>query len=52
MMYEFRDVNETRNDVELPSEALNFDGNFFEVEVKGYRTLYVKGRESMLSTIM
>lgn len=51
MMYEFRDVNETRDDVELPSEALNFDGNFFEVEVKGYRTLYVKGRESMLSEI-
>lgn len=46
-MYEFRDVGDRVADVALPSEALNYNGKYFEVEVPGYRTLYTKGRESM-----
>lgn len=47
-LYAFRDVDEQVIDNDLPSEALNFNGFFFEVEIPGYyRTLYTKGRETM-----
>lgn len=46
-LYAFRDVGEQGTTTDLPSEALNFNGDYFEVEVPGYQTLYVKGRESM-----
>lgn len=46
-MYKFRDVNESFDNVTAPREAMQFDGVFLETEIEGYRTLYVKGRESL-----
>lgn len=44
-MYDFIDVTENQKAQILPSEALNFNGTYFEEEIPGYRTLYVSGRE-------
>ena len=44
-MYKFIDTNEFQDGVELPSEAMTFNGLTFEHEIEGYRTLSVEGRE-------
>lgn len=44
-MYKFVDTTESQEEQELPSEALNFNGVYFENVIPGYRTLYVSGRE-------
>ena len=46
-MYEFIDINETQNGRPLPSVAMNFDGDFIENQLEGYRTLNVSGRETI-----
>lgn len=48
MLYEFVDTNAVGG-TSLPSEAMNFNGNFLEDLIPGYRTLSVSGRE-VLST--
>lgn len=46
MMYEYDNMNEgTSESIELPSIAMNFDGNYLEEQIDGYRTLSVTGRE-------
>lgn len=50
-MYEFVDTIETSVGQSLPSEALNFNGQYFENEIPGYRTLYVSGREMIETEI-
>lgn len=46
-MYNFRNVNETSESIVLPSEALCFNGEYFENLIPGYRTLNVSGREAL-----
>lgn len=46
-MYEFIDVNEQQTTTMLPAEAVSLNGTYLENIVPGYRTLYVKGRESL-----
>lgn len=48
-MYNFIDTTESQSSVLLPSEALKFNGIYFENIISGYRTLYTRGRE-MLET--
>lgn len=50
-MYKFVDTTERQEEQILPSEALNFNGVYFENEIPGYRTLYVSGRELIESEI-
>lgn len=45
-MYKFIDTNEVSESV-LPSEALNINGEYIEYLIPGYRTLSVRGRESL-----
>ena len=47
MMYDFRDVDATATSASRPSEAMQINGTYIEDEITGYRTLYVKGRESL-----
>ncbi|MGM0220063.1 distal tail protein Dit [Enterococcus sp. AZ126] len=44
-MYNFIDTIETPEKNSIPKEAMNFNGNFLEELVPGYRTLSVSGRE-------
>ena len=46
-MYNFIDVTEIQNGSNLPSEALQLNGEYIENQITGYRTLYVSGREAM-----
>lgn len=50
-MYNFIDTNEALESNILPSEALNINGDYIENMIPGYRTLYVKGRESLSPSI-
>ena len=50
-MYNFIDTNETSESISLPSEALQINGEYIENMIPGYRTLYVKGRESLAPVI-
>lgn len=55
-MYQFRDVLEVGTGRSLPSEAVMINGEYIEDEnssiyIKGYRTLYTKGRENLKKTI-
>ena len=50
-MYKFVDTTESQEEQTLPSEALNFNGKYFEQEIPGYRTLYVSGREVLSAEI-
>lgn len=50
-MYKFVDTTESQEEQELPSEALNFNGVYFENVIPGYRTLYVSGREMIETEI-
>lgn len=45
-MYNFIDVNEASEAVQLPSEALKLNGEYIENLIDGYRTLHVEGREA------
>ena len=45
-MYTFTDTNSHNPRGNLPSEALQWNGIFFEDEIPGYTTLYVSGRET------
>ncbi len=46
-MYEFLDTNQHAVATLLPTEAVSINGKYLEDIVDGYRTLYVKGRESL-----
>ena len=46
-MYEFLDTNGHAVANVLPAEAVSINGAYLEDMVDGYRTLYVKGRESL-----
>lgn len=46
-MYEFLDTNQHAVAPVLPAEAVSIDGTYLENIIDGYRTLYVKGRESL-----
>lgn len=46
-MYEFVDLKEGQSFDSLPSVAMEYDGYLLENEIKGYRTLNVKGREML-----
>ena len=50
-MYKFVDTTERQEEQILPSEALNFNGVYFENVISRYRTLYVSGRELIESEI-
>ena len=50
-MYKFVDTTERQEAQILPSEALNFNGVYFENVISGYRTLYVSGREMIETEI-
>lgn len=44
-MYNFVDTIEHTSESILPSEAMQFNGEYIENLISGYRTLYVKGRD-------
>lgn len=44
-MYKFVDTTESQSGSNLPSEALEFNGEYIEEMIPGYRTLHVSGRE-------
>ncbi len=46
-MYNFIDTNEASEGLILPSEALEINGEYIENLIEGYRTLHIKGRESL-----
>lgn len=46
-MYDFIDTNEHTSTTTLPAEAVSLNGTYLENIINGYRTLYVKGRESL-----
>lgn len=47
-MYSFRDTTITpEGGLSLPSEALQINGKFIEVEIPGYKTVSVSGREAL-----
>lgn len=46
-MYDFIDITERQSFDRLSSVAMEYDGYFLENEVRGYRTLKVKGREML-----
>lgn len=46
-MYNFIDVNEVSEEVLLPSEALQINGEYIENLIEGYKTLHVAGREAL-----
>lgn len=51
-MYEFKDTtSKNLENAHLPSEAMKFNGKFFENEIVGYRTLSVSGRELLSAEI-
>lgn len=50
-MYEFIDTIEKTEGILMPSEALNFNGEYLENLIPGYRTLYVSGREVIESEL-
>lgn len=51
MLYNFTDTTEVCEGTALPSEALKINGEYLEIAVQGYRTLYTKGRESLERTL-
>ena len=47
-MYNFKDTTDHSTPLKtLPAEAVMINGHFLEDLIEGYRTLYVKGRESL-----
>ncbi len=50
-MYNFIDTNEVSGGATLPTEALKFNGEYIENQIKGYRTLAVRGREALSSEL-
>lgn len=50
-MYNFIDTTEYQSAALLPSEALKINGTYIEDLIDGYRTLYVIGRESIITEI-
>lgn len=51
MIYKFTDTDKRATPGNLPGEALFINGQAIENLIDGYRTLYVKGRESMSAEI-
>ena len=47
MIYDYVDTVEHESETYLPAEAVSLNGTFLEEIIDGYRTLYVKGRESL-----
>lgn len=46
-MYNFVDTVEHTSEALLPSEAMQFNGEYLENLIDGYRTLYVRGRDTL-----
>lgn len=46
-MYNFVDTIEYTSEAVLPAEAMSFNGEYIENLIDGYRTLYVKGRDTL-----
>lgn len=46
-MYNFVDTIEHTSETILPAEAMSFNGEYIENLIDGYRTLYVKGRDTL-----
>ena len=46
-MYTFKDTTDHTQSTFLPSEAVQINGTYLENVIDGYRTLYVKGRETL-----
>lgn len=50
-MYDFIDITESQTGNDLPSEAINVNGEYIEEHLPGYRTLYTEGREMLESEV-
>ena len=50
-MYEYIDTNDHTSTTTLPVEAVSLNGTYLENIIDGYRTLYVKGRESLATEL-
>lgn len=46
-LYDFVDTTGSAGSASLPAEAMKWNGVYFENVISGYRTLYVRGRESI-----
>ena len=51
MIYDYVDTVEHESETYLPAEAVSLNGEYLEDLIEGYRTLYVKGRESLESEL-
>lgn len=51
MIYDYIDTVEHESETYLPAEAVSLNGEYLEDIIEGYRTLYVKGRESLESEL-
>lgn len=53
MTYGFKDTSavQTPTPATLPAEAVSINGTYLETIIAGYRTLYVKGRESLATEL-
>lgn len=51
MIYDYIDTVEHESETYLPAEAVSLNGEYLENIIEGYRTLYVKGRESLESEL-
>ena len=43
-MYDFIDITESQTGNDIPSEAINVNGEYIEEHLPGYRTLYTEAR--------
>ena len=50
-MYDFIDITESQTGNDIPSEAINVNGEYIEEHLPGYRTLYTEGREMLESEV-
>ena len=50
-LYNFTDINESGNTISLPTEAFTFNDHVLDVDVEGFRTLIVTGRDDVSTNI-
>ena len=50
-LYNFTDTSNYNPGMNIPGEAVSIGGVVLENEIDGYRTLFVKGRESLSAEI-
>lgn len=50
-LYKFTDLDQSGNTISLPTEALTFNDRQLDIEIEGFRTLVVTGRDDISTNI-